>query len=74
MRCMNTMKKTHIDKNKNYFAMALKMFFMNLSEDEMEFVCHNYVHNWINLELHKSNRLLSKYQVEKKLDYVNKTN
>jgi len=55
------MKHTHVDKSKNYFAMSLKMFFMSLTEDELEFVCHNYVHNWINLELQRSNRMLSKY-------------
>ena len=51
--------------------MSLKFFFMSLTEDELEFICHHYVHNWINEELHKSNRLLSKYQVEQKLEYVN---
>ena len=50
--------------------MSLKLFFMSLTEDELEFMCHNYVHNWINEELQKSNRLLSKYQVEQKLDYI----
>ena len=54
-------KHTHVDKNKNYFAMSLKAFFLGLTEDQLEFVCHNYVHNWINLELSRSNRMLSKY-------------
>lgn len=58
------MKLNDIPENKNYFAMSLKWFFMTLNEDELEFMCHNYVHNWINEELHRSNRLLSKYQVE----------
>jgi len=49
----------------------LKMFFMSLTEDELEFVCHSYIHNWINLELKRSNRQLSKYQVEDKLQYIN---
>jgi len=31
--------------------MSLKLFFMSLTEDELEFMCHNYVHNWINEEL-----------------------
>jgi hypothetical protein len=35
-----------------------------LTEDELEFIMHHYVHNWINDELQKSNRMLSKYQVE----------
>jgi|DEB0MinimDraft_12_1074336.scaffolds.fasta_scaffold66968_2 hypothetical protein len=53
--------------------MSLKLFFMSLTEDELEFVCHNYIHNWINIELQRSNRLLSKYQVEQKLEYIKKT-
>ena len=64
------MKKLKIPESKNYFAMSLKMFFMSITEDELEFVCHNYIHNWINIELQRSNRLLSKYQVEDKLNYV----
>ena len=64
------MKKEFIPTNKNYFAMSLKLFFQRLSEDELEFLCHNYVHNWINEELQRSNRLLAKYQVEQKLDYI----
>ena len=51
--------------------MSLKFFFMSLTEDELEFICHHYVHNWINEELQNSNRLLSKYQVEQKLEYIN---
>ena len=61
VQCFEKVKKSHVDENKNYFAMSLKMFFMSLTEDELEFMCHNYVHNWINLELQRSNRLLSKY-------------
>lgn len=64
------MKQTILPPNKNYFAMSLKLFFMNLSEDELEFICHHYVHNWINEELQRSNRMLSKYQVESKLEYI----
>lgn len=45
------MKKEFIPTNKNYFAMSLKVFFQSLKEDELEFLCHNYVHNWINEEL-----------------------
>ena len=71
MQCLEKMKTTKIAENKNYFAMSLKMFFMSLTEDELEFLCHNYVHSWINDELQKTNRLLSKYQVEQKLSYVN---
>ena len=55
---------------KNFYAMALKRFFQNLGDNELELLCHNYVHNWINQELQSSNRLLSKYQVEQKLEYV----
>ena len=55
---MQTLK---IPENKNYFAMSLKMFFMSLTEDELEFVCHSYIHNWINIELKRSNKQLSKY-------------
>ena len=68
--CLEKMKKLKIPESKNYFAMSLKMFFMSITEDELEFVCHNYIHNWINIELQRSNRLLSKYQVEDKLNYV----
>jgi len=68
--CFDKMKKLKIPESKNYFAMSLKMFFMSITEDELEFVCHNYIHNWINMELKRSNRLLSKYQVEDKLNYV----
>lgn len=68
--CFEKMKKLRIPESKNYFAMSLKMFFMSITEDELEFVCHNYIHNWINIELQRSNRLLSKYQVEDKLNYV----
>jgi hypothetical protein len=50
--------------------MSLKSFFQNLSDDQLEFMCHHYVHNWINEELQRSNRLLSKYQIEQKLDYI----
>ena len=64
------MKQQVIPKNKNYFAMSLKLFFMSLNEEELEFVCHNYIHNWINEELQRSNRILSKYQVEEKLNYI----
>ena len=69
--CFAKMQSLKIPENKNYFALSLKMFFMSLTEDELEFVCHNYVHNWINMELKRSNRLLSKYQVEDKLEYIN---
>ena len=50
--------------------MSLKTFFLSLSEDELELMCHNYVHNWINEHLQKSNKLYQKYQVEKKLSYI----
>ena len=46
--CFDKMKTIPVGKNKNYFAMSLKLFFMSLTEDELEFMCHNYVHNWIN--------------------------
>lgn len=70
LNSFDRMKKEFIPTNKNYFAMSLKAFFQSLSEDELEFLCHNYVHNWINEELQRSNRLLAKYQVEQKLDYI----
>ena len=69
--CLEKTKTSDIGPNKNYFAMSLKLFFMTLTEDELELMCHNYVHNWINEELKRSNRLLSKYQVEQKLEYIN---
>ena len=49
--CFEKMRQTDLPPNKNYFAMSLKLFFMSLTEDELEFMCHNYVHNWINEEL-----------------------
>jgi len=51
MDSFKQMKKETIPANKNYFAMSLKLFFQSLTEDELEFMCHNYVHNWINEEL-----------------------
>jgi len=60
-QCFDKMKTEFIPPNKNYFAMSLKLFFQSLTEDELEFLCHHYVHNWINEELQKSNRLLGKY-------------
>ena len=51
MSSFDRMKKEFIPANKNYFAMSLKVFFQSLKEDELEFLCHNYVHNWINEEL-----------------------
>ena len=49
--CLQKTKTSEIPENKNYFAMSLKLFFRSLTEDELEFMCHNYVHNWINAEL-----------------------
>jgi len=49
--CFQKVKQTVLPPNKNYFAMSLKLFFMSLTEDELEFICHHYVHNWINEEL-----------------------
>lgn len=66
------MKKETIDPTKNYFAMSLKLFFKTLTEDQLEIVCHNYVHNWINQELKEHNRQLSKYQQEQKIQYANR--
>lgn len=56
MNCFDSVKKQHIDESKNYFAMSLKLFFQSLSEDQLEIVCHNYIHNWINIELKERNR------------------
>lgn len=72
--CFDQMKRTQIEESKNYFAMSLKLFFQSLSDDQLEIVCHNYVHNWINQELKEHNRLLNKYQQEQMMDYVNKKN
>lgn len=55
-QCFEEMKKQHVDESKNYFAMSLKLFFSTLSEDQLEIVCHNYIHNWINQELKEHNR------------------
>jgi hypothetical protein len=54
--------------------MSLKMFLQTISDDQLEIVCHNYIHNWINQELKEHNRLLNKYQQEQMIDYVNKQN
>jgi hypothetical protein len=48
MQCFDEMKRSHIDESKNYFAMSLKMFISTMTEDQLEIVCHNYIHNWIN--------------------------
>lgn len=64
------MKAEDIAPNKNFFAMSLKAFFQGLSEDELELMCHNYVHNWINEHLSKSTRFYNKYQVEQKLEFI----
>jgi hypothetical protein len=45
------MKNQIIPKSKNYFAMSLKHFFKNLSDDNLELMCHYYIHNWINEEM-----------------------
>lgn len=66
------MKKESIDPSKNYFAMSLKLFFKTMTEDQLEIVCHNYIHNWINQELKEHNRQLNKYQQEQKIEYANK--
>lgn len=36
--------------------MSLKLFFQSLDEDQLEIMCHNYIHNWINSELKEHNR------------------
>ena len=39
--------------NKNYFAMSLKLFFVELgtnNQDLLELMCHNYIHSWVNKE------------------------
>ena len=51
--------------------MSLKHFFKNLSDDNLELMCHYYIHNWINEEMQQTNRQFNKYQIEKKLNYVN---
>ena len=36
-----------LDQNKNYFAMSLKLYFIELAtqhDDLLELMCHNYVH------------------------------
>ena len=42
------LKKKEIPADKNFFALSLKDFFMRITEDELELMCHNYVYNWIN--------------------------
>ena len=63
-------KKRNVPLNKNFFAMSLKHFFQNLSEEQMELMCHNYIHSWINDHLSKSSKFFNKYRVEEKLDYM----
>jgi len=40
--------------NKNYFAMSLKLFFVELgthNQDLLELMCHNYIHSWVNKDI-----------------------
>ena len=62
--CFKKMKSAEIPSNKNYFALSLKLFFKSLSDQELELICHNYIHNWINDHLTKSTKFFNKYQVE----------
>lgn len=47
---------------------------MSLSEEELDMMCHNYVHNWISENLKKTNQQLKKYAIESKLDYMQRSN
>lgn len=56
--CFNEMrfKIESMENNKNYFAMSLKMFFIELSTefpDLLELMCHNYVHKWVSKGIQK---------------------
>jgi hypothetical protein len=62
-----------LEQNKNYFAMSLKMYFMELAtehEDLLELMCHNYVHQWVNKEVTAKPKVSSKYMIEEKLEHL----
>lgn len=62
-------------QNKNYFAMSLKCFFIELSNnhpDLLELMCHNYVHQWVNKEVTTKPKVSTKYLIEEKLEYIKK--
>jgi hypothetical protein len=59
--------------NKNYFAMSLKLFFIELATNQpdlLELMCHNYIHSWVNKDIARKQRQESKYQVEEKMEYL----
>jgi hypothetical protein len=60
--------------NKNYFAVSMKNFLLSLSEDELDLLCHNYIHNWIAEHLAKSNAQANKYAIEPKLQFLQRSN
>jgi hypothetical protein len=43
---MNELEQRKIPEYKNFFAMSLKEYLKNLSDDELELMCHYYVHRW----------------------------
>jgi hypothetical protein len=62
-----------LEQNKNYFAMSLKMYFVELAtehEDLLELMCHNYVHQWVNKEVAAKPKVSSKYMIEEKLEHL----
>ena len=62
-----------MEENKNYFAMALKLFFTELGAEQpdlLELLCHNYVHKWVNKEAANKPKNNSKYAVEAKIAHI----
>ena len=51
--------------------MSLKHFFQNLTDGNLELMCHYYIHNWINEEMRQTNKQFNKYQIENKINYIN---
>ena len=50
--------------NKNYFAMSLKLFFVELgtnNQDLLELMCHNYIHSWVNKDISRKQRCETSY-------------
>jgi predicted metalloprotease with PDZ domain len=62
-----------LSHNKNYFAMSLKLFFVELgthNQDLLELMCHNYIHSWVNKDISRKQRCENSYQVEEKMGYL----
>lgn len=46
-RSFEKLRQETVPANKNYFALSLKDFFQSLTDDLLDLLCHNYVHDFI---------------------------